>query len=511
MPAGVLQLVARGNEDMYFIYDPQITFFKKVYKRHTNFSSESMIQNFNTEPDFGKKITCTLSKNADLIHKTYVVVELPKINRFIESSEYPNLNLCAWVKNIGWHIIKKVEISIGSRVIDKHYGDYLAIWSELSRTYNNKKGLDKMIGNVSELTDYTCEKDSYKLTIPLYFWFCNHPGFALPIIALEFTDVQINIDFASINDLLLLAPTHYIDIDEYMVHFKQGDIIYQNSENGLIKNYAKFIAFHNIITSSDSNPINRLFYVKLNDNPYLSYSIDILKDNYKIYSNDDNYCVYPKKNTSEIVHINKLKNFNWTNSLTIKQAYLMVDYIYLDVDERIKFITKNHEYLIDVLLYNTDKVINNNSTKIVLGYSHPCKEIIIRAQMNYLIKNNIMDHDNFLLDYQKTASIIKSLNINTNGTERVSYRHSNYYNYIQSYYHHTNIAIPGVYLYSFALNPESYQPSGSINLSKIDDFQINITVDKNVNYNNQAKIRVYGRCINILRIFDGQAGLAFAN
>lgn len=509
MPGGVLQLVARGDEDMYFTYDPQITFFKNIYKRHTNFSSESIVQNFNSEPDFGKKITCTLGKNADLIHKTYVVVELPKIPRFTESTSLPELNKCAWVKDIGWHIIKKVEIEIGGNIIDKAYGDYLLIWAELSRVYNNKRGLDKMLGNVPELTDYTNYKDSYILNIPLYFWFCNDPGNAIPIIALEFTDVKINIEFASINEILLLAPTHYIDIDEHLVHYNEGDLIYQNVNNNKI--CAKFIAFRNILTSSESNPINRLYYTRITDTPFTSYSVDTLKENYKISSLDNIYTVYPKKNTLEVSHINKLKNFSWVNSLSIKNAYLLVDYIYLDVDERIKFVTRNHEYLIDVLIYDTDKTISNNSTKIKLGYAHPCKELIFRAQMNSLVKNNILDRDNYLLDYTRTKPIIRTTNIIMNGNDRVTNRSSDFFNKVQPYNHHTSPALPGVYMYSFALNPENHQPSGSVNLSKIDDFQVNVTVDRDVNYNNQAKIRVYARCINILRILDGQCGLAFAN
>jgi len=131
MTGGLIQLMALGNEDLYLTSDPQITFFKMVYKRHTNFSVESVPQNFNSKPDFGKKITCTLGKNADLISQIYLVVTLPQINYFQESVDLPNLNNCAWIQNIGWNIIKSVEIEIGGYIIDKHYGDWLYIYTEL--------------------------------------------------------------------------------------------------------------------------------------------------------------------------------------------------------------------------------------------------------------------------------------------------------------------------------------------------------------------------------------------
>ena len=88
---------------------------------------ESIKQNFNSKPDFGKKITGTIGKNADLINKIYVVVTLPKITCKKESTNLSTLNKCAWTNNIGWNILKSVEIEIGGYVIDKHYSDWLYI------------------------------------------------------------------------------------------------------------------------------------------------------------------------------------------------------------------------------------------------------------------------------------------------------------------------------------------------------------------------------------------------
>ena len=279
MTGGILQLVSKGNEDMYLTYDPQITFYRNVYKRHTNFSSESVVQDFKSKPDFGKKITCTIGKQADLISKTYIVVVLPKINYHQESKEFPTLNKSSWIENIGWNIIKSVEIEIGGFVIDKHYGDWLFIWNELAQKNNYRHILNQMIGNVPILTDFSLTKDSYTLKIPLSFWFCNNSGMALPIVALEFADVKINIEFATINDVLILAPTNYIDIENDLVQFNAGDILYQRVNNTI--NYIKYIDFQKIIINADV-VINRLYYNKISVNQVTSFSNLSLKANYQI-------------------------------------------------------------------------------------------------------------------------------------------------------------------------------------------------------------------------------------
>jgi hypothetical protein len=505
MTGGLIQLMALGNEDLYLTSDPQITFFKMVYKRHTNFSVESVPQNFNSKPDFGKKITCTLGKNADLVSQIYLVVTLPQINYFQESIDLPNLNKCAWTKNIGWNIIKSVEIEIGGYIIDKHYGDWLYVWSELTSNNNTDRGQDIMIGNVPTLTNLTNSKDSYILTIPLYFWFCKNNGLALPIIALEFSDVKINVEFAALNDLLILSPTNYIDIDNNFVQFKQGDILYQQINT--TTNYIIFQSFAII-----SNTQNRLYYTKISSPPIVSNSSTNTNGiNYKIYSLDGTFNVNITNGVNEMIHINKQTNFAWTNSLSIVNASLLVDFIYLDTNERIKFIRSNHEYLIDTLLFDNDKTITTNSSKIKLSYCHPCKEIIFRAQMDSLVANNLLQTNNFMLDYFQTTNIINTVQIIMNGIDRISQRSSDYFHLIQPFQNHSNMPLPGLFCYSFSLFPEDHQPSGTCNLSKIDDFQLVINTNKTINYLNTAKIRIYALCVNILRIFDGQGGLAFSN
>lgn len=180
MGGGLMQLVAYGAQDIYLSGNPQITFFKVVYRRHTNFSMEAIDQTFNGNADFGKKVTCTISRNGDLIHRVYVQVSLP------------SLQTDKWVEWVGHKLIKSVEIEIGGQRIDKHYGDWLHIWNELSQTEGHWEGYKIMVsgadeahynGSLSHPGDDTPVTGAARtLFIPLQFWFCRNPGLAIPLI-----------------------------------------------------------------------------------------------------------------------------------------------------------------------------------------------------------------------------------------------------------------------------------------------------------------------------------------
>ena len=141
MGSGIIQLVSYGIQDMYFIHNPIITFFKVIYKRHTNFAIESIPQNFNTKANFGSRVTCTISKIADLIGKIYLIVNLPAIGKFNDIPNEngignSNISCCAWTEKIGFQLIKQIDLEIGGIVIDRHYSDWFNIYHELSIPYS---------------------------------------------------------------------------------------------------------------------------------------------------------------------------------------------------------------------------------------------------------------------------------------------------------------------------------------------------------------------------------------
>ena len=196
-----MQLVAYGAQDIYLTGNPQITFFKVVYRRHTNFSMEAIEQTLNGTVSLGNKVSCTVSRNGDLVHRVYLQVDLSGAT---SASEY------------GHSLIKSVEVEIGGQRVDRHTGEWLHIWNELTQEAGKKEGYKAMIGNVDD------DSASRTLYVPLQFWFCRNPGLALPLIALQYHEVKINVEFASSlgnsvtmsSNAKLYVDYIYLDTDE---------------------------------------------------------------------------------------------------------------------------------------------------------------------------------------------------------------------------------------------------------------------------------------------------------
>ena len=191
MGGALLELVALGDQDKHLIGKPQISFFKSVYKHHTNFAIESKPQYFKEMTGFGNKISCTIERYADLVHNVMLEIHLPAIGD-------ASTNI-SWINSIGHHIIEEVEIEIGGMVIDKHDSTFLEIYSELNLPNSLQKGYYKMIGKNDFFTNIT-HKNALKLYIPLNFWFCKNIGQALPLIALQYHEVKINIKLRNFKD-----------------------------------------------------------------------------------------------------------------------------------------------------------------------------------------------------------------------------------------------------------------------------------------------------------------------
>ena len=188
MGGGLMQLVAYGAQDAFLTGNPQITFFKIVYRRHTNFASESIEQTFTGTCDFGRKVTCTIARSGDLISKMYMQVTLPQYDCG------PN-GKWAWVSRVGHALLNSIELEIGGSRIDKQYGDWLNVWYEVARNWAQDRGYDILIANTTELTTLSQSHNSATLYIPLKF-FCNrHDGLAIPLIALQYHETKVNIEF----------------------------------------------------------------------------------------------------------------------------------------------------------------------------------------------------------------------------------------------------------------------------------------------------------------------------
>ena len=373
MGGGLMQLVAYGAQDIYLSGNPQITFFKVVYRRHTNFSMESIRQTFNGATGYDRKVTCTVSRNGDLIHRVYVQAELPAIS----TGKYADWS--------GHKLIKSVEVEIGGQRIDKHYGDWLHIWNELSQTAGHWDGYKAMVEGDSDFNDDLSEntdKAARTLYIPLQFWFCRNPGLALPLIALQYHEVKINVEFGAASTVASGTPK-------------------------------------------------------------------------------------------------------------MKSADLYVDYIYLDTDERRRFAQVTHEYLIEQLQFTGDESV---SSKVKLNFNHPVKELIW-AEYNS--------------SKELTGSSYTNAFLQLNGHDRSSSRPASYYQLVQPYQHHERVPTDGkISVYSFALKPEEHQPSGTCNMSRIDNATLVLDGDSLSSSNN---LKVFAVNYNVLRIMSGMGGLAYSN
>lgn len=400
MGGGLLQLVAYGAQDIYLTGNPQITFFKVVYRRHTNFSIESIEQTFNGQVDFGKRVTATISRNGDLIWKIYLIVDIPTVTK--------TGGTVAWTRGLGHVLIDNYNVEIGGQQIDKQYGDWLTIWNELTLPTGLQVGYDNMIGNVSTLYTPAVTIPGQTLYIPLQLWFNRNPGLALPLIALQYHEVKINMELRPWQQLII-------------------------TNDGL---------------APDATP-------------------------------------------------------------SLDAGALWVDYIYLDTDERRRFAQVSHEYLIEQLQYTGEETIAALTYKARLTFNHPCKEFIWVFQLQTAVATNVNQWTNYTNALLPAAGsdLLSTALLQLNGQDRFKVRAARYFNLVQPYQHHTNTPTTGIYVYSFGLKPEEHQPSGTVNMSRIDNasFQFSMTTSSAVNF------RIYAVNYNVLRIMSGMGGLAYSN
>jgi hypothetical protein len=448
MGGGLLQLVAYGAQDVYLTGNPQITFFKVTYKRHSNFAIEAIEQTFNGNPTFGSRVTCQITRNGDLINRVYLRAKFTNDNDEYSvgatAAANPN-NGVALVPYFGLKLLKTIELEIGGQRIDKHYAEWLYIWNELSLPAGKRDGYYLMVGGDRyNHSIYLGAKQSYYVNVPIEFWFCRNVGLALPLIALQYHEVKINIEFEERANLVDTSK-NFSNRAFDMIN-KSGDLI---------------------------NPASSL------DNS------EILGDSSKI---------------------------------SLSDVSLWVDYIFLDTDERRRFAQLTHEYLIEQLQFTGSDTISagaNTMKSIRMNFNHPCKELVWYIKPNRATGNtdknlywtNFSDRDGDNETYigNNPTSTAK---IQLNGNDRFAERDGTYFSLVQPYQHHENtpdVFHKGINVYSFAIKPEEQQPSGTLNMSRIDTAILSISSAV------AGNIYIYTTNYNVLRILSGMGGLAYSN
>ena len=219
MGGGLMQLVAYGAQDIYLTGNPQITFWKVVYRRCTNFAIESVEQTFMGNATPGSRATATISRNGDLVSNCVLEVELEtQANGELTTGGIHNL-------------VESVEVEIGGQKIDKHYAAWLQIWNELSNAHFGPNDADTapVVSGYGKVSGSALAHSAGAKTLycPLVFWFNRNPGLALPLIALQYHEVKFNFQFAAatavpsdngepvtVNSIKMFVDYIYLDTEE---------------------------------------------------------------------------------------------------------------------------------------------------------------------------------------------------------------------------------------------------------------------------------------------------------
>ena len=540
-----MQLVAYGAQDVYLTGNPQITFWKVTYRRHTNFAMESIEQTFNGQADFGRRVQCTVSRNGDLCYRTYLQVTLPQIGPGATNDDV----YARWLDNPGHQLISMVEVEIGGQRIDRQYGDWMHIWNQLTLTSEQEEGFHKMVGNTTQLTFLTdplfadvataCSASGVPqavcaprkalpettLYIPLEFWFCRNPGLALPLIALQYHEVKINIELRPMDECLwavkginssgnnkgkhnasyqksLVAASLYVDY--VFLDTDERRRMAQNPHEYLIEQL-QFTGDESIGSSSNK--------VKLNFNHPCKEII---------------WVVQPDKNVSycDSFDVNQPLNmalgaqpFNYTDAIDALpnsiRAFSSNEQLTDATGQSATADQMNQSVINEEGLFNDVTAGGSiaNGSDISAGAVTDLSSAF-RASVN----NGVSDAGAFVLCETSRKlhcwgeNPVVTAKLQLNGQDRFSEREGTYFDLVQPFQHHTRHPDTGINVYSFALRPEEHQPSGTCNFSRIDNATLQLVVSAAaIGSSSTAKVRVYATNYNVLRVMSGMGGLAYSN
>ena len=475
MGGGLMELVAKGAQDIFLTGNPKVTYFKSIYKRHTNFSIETIEQTFTGVLDFNqKRIVSTINRQGDLLAGITIEIDLP----IMEGKNSTNTNSLYWVRSIGNYIIDNVQLEIGGQIIDTVYGEWMEIWNELTLPSSKQNGYNEMIGK-----DLISTKE-HTLIIPLQFWFCRNIGSALPLVALQYHEVKIYLNLRSFQEC-------------WRKSLKKFTVTSTNTNPGTFS-----IAGTEDITT---NYIGGKFVFENDETEYEIASTDSTAETITLTSS------IPSSVSSKTAYIieNQPKQ-----DYSLKDVRIYCDYIFLDTNERKFFAQNKHVYLIEQLQYNgiSSYESTQGNIKIPLEFNHPCKELFWVNQRNFIKSLNGGFH------YSKNPEIESSLVANEpiikdsllfiNGQERFEIRKENHFRLEIPYKVHTRIPDNFIYVYSFCLKPEQNQPSGSCNFSRLDSSELVINYEAGIS---NSITRIYALNYNILNIKNGMGGLAYSN
>jgi hypothetical protein len=486
MPGGLLQLVGVGAQNELVNGNPSMTHFRAVYRRHTNFAMDQIRMPFSSSnlefPATGTRtISCRVDRYAQLLHDCYLVITLPDIwspMKYIGTSPRPagydpRTNSLGyefqWIKNIGYNLIDHVDITMNGQVIQRLRGEWLKLYSYMTHDANKRAIVDQMVGNVPELYDPAHAYDrngqypnaiaptvlpttspqtttpepsirSRQLVIPLHFWFCENPGLALPLVSLQNSEVYINVSLRGVNDLYTV-----VDVNPASVTYGQrvkptGDSTY----NGL-----NLFLSPPLSTGAPSNPTLTTWF----PDPYVEGNFIYLTEveMNQLARADQTYLI------KTVRYVSKEGQFGGNTDLEVPMFNLVT---------RIVFAAQRS----DRILVNDWDNYTNWSNPLRAPWSAISTDVNTglyssgQQQVTSVFPRNALIDGVLLFD----------------GKERIQTKPLPFFSLLQMYRYITGQVpdLPGVYLYSFALDHSGYQPSGAVNGSMFNKIILRLTLQQ---------------------------------
>jgi len=582
MGGGLMQLVAYGAQDVYLTGNPQITFWKVTYRRYTNFAIESIEQTFNGQADFGRRVQCTISRNGDLAYRTYLQVTLPEINQLMGLGNYTtgqNTGVYArWLDFPGEQLIAQVEVEIGGQRIDRQYGDWMHIWNQLTMTSEQQRGYFNMIGNTTQLTfitdpsfsdvDGPCDSLAPRqvcaprnalpettLYIPLQFWFCTNPGLALPLIALQYHEVKINLDIRPIDECLWAVTTLNCNTNPYPV----GAANQLASQYNIGTPVPATIAYNQSLVAASlyvdyvfldtderrrmaQNPHEYLItQLQFTGDESVGSSSNKIKLNFNHPVKELIWVIQPDQNVdycssltcdSVLFKVLGAQPFNYTDAIDAlpnaihafggptalaqtSTAYINANGLFNDAGA-LDYLPSNLQPGFTGYWHGPGNPYNEpgfGGPSVPFNTSGLSADVLAGLVQDVGPHNDnsgVSDAGTFVLSETSIdmhcwgQNPVVTAKLQLNGQDRFSEREGTYFSWVQPYQAHTRNPDEGINVYSFALRPEEHQPSGTCNFSRIDNATLQLVLSNaTVEGTKTAKVRVYATNYNVLRIMSG--------
>ena len=468
MAGGLMQLVAYGAQDVYLTGQPKVTFFQAVYKRHTNFAMENIIQTVNGSVASGNRVSVTIARNGDLVGNMYV--SLAPVNNLAQTSANTVAD-CNWIAE---RAIQDLELTIGGQRIDKHFQAWWRLYSELFLSEPDKDQWAKNSTPGNYLTTGLSAND-IRVNLPLLFFFNRNPGLYLPLIALQYHEVRLDFNLSSLFSTFFQTTfevwANYVYLDteerrrfaqkghEYLIEQVQhtgADTIVSTSQTGTTTQSA-------LIRLSYNHPVKELIWCYTNPGYQTSAQ----------YNSMWNF----SSNCANVNVTSNLNMFTLTNNFAqphiVGTPHIFTGYYQATSGQVANMYSSNCMWSEDGVPFYSNIIPTTISGTfgIEVGPLYQFKLIL-------------------------------------NGQDRFAQQPGKYFNITQPYYYHTGNPYPGIYNYSFALQPEEHQPTGTCNFSRIDNAQVNVILKPGVSSTQQ---RMFAVNYNVLRIQSGMGGLAFSN